>query len=60
MPQNLTNEWTLFQVIAWYRQWKNITWANLDPDLCPHMASLRHNELISCESDIFLLKYYFR
>ena len=24
-----------------------ITWANVDPDLCRHMASLSHNELIS-------------
>ena len=22
-----------------------ITWANVDPDLCRHMASLGHNEL---------------
>ena len=28
---------TLVQVIA-------ITWANVDPDLCRHMASLIHNE----------------
>ena len=24
-----------------------ITWANVDPDLCPHMASLGHNDLKS-------------
>ena len=24
-----------------------ITWANVDPDLCRHMASLGHNELIT-------------
>ena len=23
-----------------------ITWANVDPDLCPHLASLGHNNLI--------------
>ena len=23
-----------------------ITWANVDPDICHHMMSLRHNELI--------------
>ena len=27
---------------------KAITWANIDPDLCYHMPSLGHNELISC------------
>ena len=26
-------------------QWVNIAWANVDPDLCCHMASLGHNEL---------------
>ena len=36
----------------WLRQWlgavrqQAITWANVDPDLCRHMASLGHNELI--------------
>ena len=35
----------------WFRQWlgavwqKAIAWANVDPDLCPYMASLGHNEL---------------
>ena len=24
-----------------------ITWANVDPDLCRHMASLGHNELMN-------------
>ena len=33
----------------WFRQWlgavrqQAITWANVDPDLCRHMASLGHN-----------------
>ena len=31
---------TLVQVMA-----KAIAWANVDPDLCPHMTSLGHNEL---------------
>ena len=25
---------------------KAITWANVDPDLCPHMVSLNHTELM--------------
>ena len=35
---------TLVQVMAWCRQ-ATSTWANADPDLCHHMASLGHNEL---------------
>ena len=34
---------TLIQVMAWCRQ--AINWANIDPDLCRHMASLGPNEL---------------
>ena len=36
----------------WFRQWlgavrqQAITWANVDPDLCRHMVSVGHNELI--------------
>ena len=31
--------------MAWCHQAnKAITWANVDPDLCGHMASLGHNE----------------
>ena len=37
---------TLVQVMAWCRQQQAITWANVDPDLCRHMASLGRNELI--------------
>ena len=33
---------TLVQVMAWQQA---ITWANVDPDLCRHMASLGPNEL---------------
>ena len=48
MPQNLTNEKsTLVQVMSWCHQ--AITWANIDPDLCCHMASLGYKELI-CHS----------
>ena len=38
----------------WFRQWlgairqQAITWANVDPDICRHMASLGHNELTHC------------
>ena len=39
---------TLVQVISWCRQATSITWANVDPDLCHHMASLGHNELRYC------------
>ena len=46
------HHWTL-QMISqhWFRQWlgavrqQAITWANVDQDLCRHMASLSHNEL---------------
>ena len=34
---------TLVQVMAWHQA---ITWANVDPDLCHHMAPLGPNELI--------------
>ena len=36
---------TLVQVPGAIRQ-QAITWANVDPDLCHHMVSLGHNELI--------------
>ena len=36
---------TLVQVMAWAVRQQAITWANVDPDLCCHMASLGHNEL---------------
>ena len=36
---------TLVQGMAWCHQATTITWANVDPDLCCHMASLGHNEL---------------
>ena len=35
-----------------------ITWANIDPDLCRHMASLDHNEL-SIVSIIHIMFYMF-
>ena len=33
-------------VMAWRHRAKAITWDNVDPDLCRHMVSLDHNELI--------------
>ena len=35
---------TLVQVMAWCRQATAITSANVDTDLCGHIASLGHNE----------------
>ena len=31
--------------MAWCRQAQNITWANVDKDLCKHTASLGRNKL---------------
>ena len=39
---------TLVQGIAWCRQWWAIAWANVDSDLCCHMAPIGHNGLIQC------------
>ena len=46
-------QWTLLMVNQyWFRYWlgavrhQAITWANVDPDLCHHMSSLGHNELM--------------
>ena len=36
---------TLVQVMAGALRQQAITWANVDPDLCCHMASLGHIEL---------------
>ena len=33
------------EVMAWCLRQQAIAWANVDPDLCHHMASLGHNEL---------------
>ena len=57
-------QWTLLMVNQhWFRQWlgavrqQAISWANVDPDLRHHMASLGHNELThrfwQCQSAIF-------
>ena len=44
-PNIFDDKWTLVQVMAfsWWHQ--AITWANVDPNLSRHMASLGHNEL---------------
>ena len=41
----MDDESTLAQVMACCWQQQAITWANVDPDLSGHMASLGHNEL---------------
>ena len=44
----------------WFGYWQQaITWANVDPGLCCHMASLSHNELkqnISCFVYFYVIK----
>ena len=46
MPQDLTdNKSILIQVMAWCRQ--AITWASVDSVLCPHMAALGLNVLMT-------------
>ena len=48
MPQKLFDgKSTLVQVMAWCHQEAQAnTWANVDPDLCHHMASWGHDELM--------------
>ena len=46
MLQNIIDDKaTLAQVMLGVVRQQVITWAHIDPDLCPHMASLGHNEL---------------
>ena len=46
MSLDLTDDkTTLVQVMAWCVRQQAITWADVDPDLCRHMASLGPNEL---------------
>ena len=46
----------------WFRLWLDavrqqaITWANVDSDLCRHIASLGHNELIWIETRIYAIE----
>ena len=47
MPLDLTDgESTLVQVLACCLRQQAIIWANINPVLCRHMASLDHNDLI--------------
>ena len=47
MPQNIAcDKWTLIQVMIGAVWWQSITWANVDSDLCLHMASQGHSVLI--------------
>ena len=39
------NKSTLVQAMDCCARQQAITWSNVDPDLCRHMASLGHNEL---------------
>ena len=55
LPSSECN-WNLLMTSQhWFRWWlgafrqQNITSANVDPDLCHHMVSLGHNELIHWE-----------
>ena len=47
IPLNtIDNRLTLAQIVAWCPRLHAVTWANIDQDLCHHMASLGHNELM--------------
>ena len=48
MPQDLTIEKSTL-VMAWCVRQQAITQANVDPELCRHMASLGHNGLAASE-----------
>ena len=43
---NTYDKSTFVQVMAWCLRQQASTWANVDLDLCRHMASLGHNELM--------------
>ena len=46
MPWNfIGDKSTLVQIRALCRQQHTITWANIDLDLCRHVASLGHNAM---------------
>ena len=50
----------------WFRWWlgdirhQAITWAHVAPDLCRHMVSLRHNELMQRVSGIITIVIHYR
>ena len=55
MPMDLTDsKSTLVKLMAWCRQAQAITWANVDRDLCRHMASLGQN---GCREIPLLVKW---
>ena len=50
MPLDLIDDKsTLIQVMALCRQEQAITWASVDQDLCRHMVSLGHSELMGSQ-----------
>ena len=58
LPSDECN-WILLMISQhWLRKWlgavrqQAITWANVDPNLCRHMASLGHNELTDQNNEI--------
>ena len=56
MPQTFIDDKpTLVQVMVGAIRQQSITWANVDPNICHHMAWLGLNELIhnkvSCQAD---------
>ena len=56
-PQLNTVKTSLMINQHWLKKWLDavrqqaITWANVDPHLCHHMALLSHNELNQCRAD---------
>ena len=54
LRKNLTNKkLTLLQVMAWCLNATSHSWANFDPDLCYHMASLGHHDLMDFNIEVF-------
>ena len=47
ISQNSSGELSQHKLRWWLVAWRQqaITWANVDPDLCHHMAALNHNAL---------------
>ena len=47
MSLNLSDDTSLVQAVVWFHQAaSHIIWTNVDPDLCCHMVSSGHNELM--------------
>ena len=55
----LVGHTTFLTSLHWFRQWlgafrqQTITGANVDPDLCRHVVSLGHHELIRIRTDVW-------